>query len=190
MEQAHFEQAVDRLKEVNGVIEELDERIRAEAFEVLKPYVLNGLPTGATRPPTPPGGAATGGPSGPSTTHEGEKHAGEGNVGEGSLREFMAEHENHEKPSDNVYAIAAWWYAQYGLAPISKATIDALAASIGVTVSTRSDKTLQNSAVSGKKNFYKKGSGFVPKPDGEKWLRETYGVRKGTKTPPDDPGDA
>lgn len=105
-------------------------------------------------------------------------------AGESGLRKFMAEHESHEKPSDNVYAIAAWWYSQYGLTPINKATIEALANEIGVTVSTRSDKTLQNSAISGKKNFRKKGSGFAPKPDGEKWLRETYGVRKGTKKPP------
>ena len=170
MDPKAFKDMVKRLREVNEIVSQLDGAIRAEAFSVLRPYVEGD--ESAPPPPPPPGGR--------------KPRAGAAKARTGdSFRDFVAQHENHDKPADNVFAIAAWWYSQYGLAPLNRATVEQMASEVGMTVPTRSDGTLNQASREGKKVFHKKGSGYAPTVSGERLLQATYSVRKGSGSPPE-----
>ncbi|MDD4890219.1 MAG: hypothetical protein PHU85_09850 [Phycisphaerae bacterium] len=90
---------------------------------------------------------------------------------------------NHERPSENVKLIAAWLYSQFGVYPITNAEIQELSGEAGITVGTRADSTMDTAACGGKKLFGRKGKGcWQLTLAGEKYIKETYGVRKGAKS--------
>lgn len=99
-----FEETVRRLREVNDIISGLDAAIRAAAFELLRPYV-EGVESDV------PGG------NGPTATTGSAVDGGvDSNSESESLREFLAKHRS-DKPSENVFALAAFKYSRDGLAP-------------------------------------------------------------------------
>lgn len=89
------------------------------------------------------------------------------------------------KPSDNVHAIAAYWYSQYGTEPFSLEDVKGLADEVGLTVPERSDMTL-SSAQRGGKKLYRRGPPGVYRPtvNGEKFFKDTFKVDKGRKRKP------
>jgi len=91
-----------------------------------------------------------------------------------------------DKPSDAVYAIVAWWFSQYGSAPITRENIEALATQIGVTLPNRPDSTLAKAKKDGRALFraVTRGAYAPTVPHGEVFLKKEYKVQKGTKTPP------
>jgi hypothetical protein len=88
-----------------------------------------------------------------------------------------------DKPAQVVSAIAAWWFSEYGSEPIKRADINKIADEIGVTVSSRPDKTLLGMRTDGKHVFRNAGRGaLVPTvPHGELYFKNEYKVTKGKK---------
>lgn len=158
MDQEGFKLLVKRLKEVNAVVTELDETIRARAFTLFEPYLAGEKETasnGKTR-----------------RSVERKPDAGP--------ESFFGKLET-SKPSDNALAIAAYLYSRYG----SEITLDevrALANDVGLTIPSRVDMTFGSAYRKGKKLFNNLGSGrFRLTVHGERALQETYAVRKGTE---------
>lgn len=72
-------------------------------------------------------------------------------------------------------------------APIAKSQIEVMANDIGVTIPARPDMTLKGASHEGKQLFKSTADGFVPtRPHGELYLKDAYGVQKGTQSPPTD----
>ena len=95
-------------------------------------------------------------------------------------REFFTRFD-HERPSDNALLVAAYIYAKHGTAAFSVEDARRIAESeAGLTVPTRLDMTFGNAARGGKALFSRAGKGqFKVTVHGEKFFRETYGVKKG-----------
>lgn len=161
-----FHEAVERLRQVNDAIKNLDDAIKSQAFEVLKPFIRKGNGT-AIPAETPHQGPADG-------------VAPEGGDGEAGLREFLAAQEG-SKPSDNVHAIVAWLYSQYGIQPFKAAEVEVLAHQVGVTVPNSVNMTLTQMSRDGKKLLQKSSGAFRVGVHGEKHFKQAYNVSKGTK---------
>ena len=163
MDKKAFEDMQERLAEVNKVVEKLDESIRASAFELLKGYVI--------------GGAF-------SPAQAGKHGLGPGTSGTTDLATLIEKH-GTEKPSDNVHLLAAEWFRRYGSAPFSLDYLKKSAESSGLTVPERPDMTLKQAQDDGKRIYQSAGHGlYKPTVTGELYLKETYGVTKGTETSP------
>jgi hypothetical protein len=170
MDDARFDEVAKRLAKVNTVVSKLDASIRTEAFAILKPYVES-LASAAS-----PKGAAAEGDKRPTPP-----------VDTSSAEEFVRS-QIIDKPHQVVVAIAAWWFSQYGSAPITSADITQIADEIGLTVSQRPDKSLLGTKTDGKDVFRTAGRGkIVPTvPHGELYLKSQYHVEKGKKPRPSD----
>lgn len=163
-----FEAAVERLRTVNEVIQQLDESIRLAAFEILRPYVEGG-PGQAPRPKTEA-----------RPDQKEREEVSTGDISDG-LREFLAEHHS-DKPAENVKAIAAFFYSRYGTEPLAAQEVVNAAHEAGITIPNRVDVTLGSLKVNKKPLFSKLRSGvYKPTVHGEKYFKETYDVKKGTK---------
>lgn len=153
---------VKRMKEVEKAIAALDPSVRGEAFGMMREYILIGDDSAdaAAAQPKPKVGT----PRGASA--------------------FLKKHES-EKDHENVLACAAWWYSQYGNAWFDpNKDLRALADAAGITVSTRIDMTVRQTKRDGKSLFRKRDSTYSPSPHGERYLKKTFDVTKGTRTPP------
>jgi hypothetical protein len=91
-----------------------------------------------------------------------------------------------DRPAEAVKAIAAWWFSQYGSAPITRTSVETLAENIGVTIPDRPDATLRQMKHDGRDVFRSAGRGtFVPtRPHGELYFQTQYEVSKGRKQAP------
>ena len=170
MDEKKYNETVERLTKVNKVIAGLDPAIRADAFGLLKGYVTG---SGAA---VDGGGGGGGGAGG----------GGGGTPADTSSAEAFVRTQPLDKPSDAVYAIVAWWFSQYGSAPITRENIEALATQIGVTLPNRPDSTLAKAKKDGRALFraVTRGAYAPTVPHGEVFLKKEYKVQKGTKTPP------
>jgi hypothetical protein len=156
----------ERLLEANKVIAKLDSSIRATAFDILKPYVLGGKPSAhADSPKEPPEEVPSS-----DIAHLIDKH------GSG-------------KPHENVNLLAAIWFSEYGSHPFSLQYIRDKATSTGVTIPAHPNMTLRQAKSEGKKLYEPMGEKGLYKPTvvGETFFKTTYGLKKGTKVPPDNP---
>ncbi|MGH3006029.1 MAG: hypothetical protein ACRDOS_09055 [Gaiellaceae bacterium] len=165
MDEQTYEEVLDRLRKVNAVIQEIDPSIRGEAFAILRPYV-EGKPSSAIGGD---GGAGNG-----------------GQIVDTSSAEAFVRSQTIDTPGQVVVAIAAWWFNQYGSAPIKREDLERIAGEIGLTVSGRPDNTLRALTADGRPVFRLAGRGaFVPTvPHGELFFQTEYGVTKGRSTPP------
>jgi hypothetical protein len=167
------EAVVERMREVNALVSALDPAVRGEAFSLMREYILGGTPSGAG------GSVQTGDVS------VAEKAGGR--VGAPSGFDGFIDKLESEVPADNVMALAAFLYGQYGIEPLSVQEVKDLAERAGVTIPARPDMTLAQKTANKKKAFRKTGKGvFRPTTDGEIFLKATYGVKKGTKKRPKD----
>lgn len=164
MDKATFGEQVKRLKEVNTIVSKFDPAIREGAFGVLKSYIT-------ARPEK--GGS------------EGGDEKTDASDTASSAKEFLQTHEG-KTPSDNALGIAAYWYSQYGAAPLSYKEVRRIADKVvGVTVPKRLEMTLGNCKRKKKFVFSKTGKGAVkPTVHGQTFLEKKYGVTKGMKAPP------
>jgi hypothetical protein len=167
MDEHLFNQTVERLKEVNSIIAELDQAIRAEAFAILRPYI-EGKQTRVALDGTQDSGSG-----------------GQQDVDMSSAEAFVRS-QTIDKPGQVVVAIAAWWFSQYGSAPIKREDIERIAHEIGLTVSGRPDNTLRALKRDGKSIYRVAGRGALAPtiPHGELFFQNEYGVTKGRNTPP------
>lgn len=169
MDKKAFGEIETRLLEVNKVVEKLDSTIKVAAFEFLKPYIVGE----SIKLPKHEDG--TGGGSDDDDTGS-----------SGDLSGLVEKYGSIEKPADNARVLTAWWFSQYGSAPFSMKWIKKMGKSTGLTIPKKPAMTFRQ-AKSNKKDVYsavgKKGL-FEITVAGETFLRTTYKVKKGTKTPP------
>lgn len=154
-----------KLLEINKAISSLDPAIRSAAFEILAPYYFEEEAEGQGKRRQK---AKKDKLIKPST-----------DTPEGFFTSF-----DYEKPSDNVVLIAAWLYSQYGVIPITNNEIKDQADNAGLTVPDRSDTTMRNAKRNGKNLFRKRGNGYQLTVHGEKYVKDTYSIRKGAKPVP------
>ena len=165
MDEITFKKRVEKLKEVNEIIKTLDPAIRGDAFKLMEGYIIGKVTTSVS---------------------EGDTGKSEGVVVQ-TKEEFFTRF-YHDKPSDNVFLIAAYHYTQVGTTPISTDEVKQIADDVGITVPTRPDMTLSRAKRGGKSLFAKAGKGkFRPTVHGEQFFKETYQATKGTQ--PKESGD-
>ena len=172
MDQKEFAQRAARLEKIAKVLEQLPSEIRADAFALLKEFVID-------QDPSKP--AADGG------SRQKEKSGG----AETATQEAFFSKFNHDKAADNVRLIAAWHYGEYGTSPFTAEDVQKIADEVGVTVPNRIDMTLTSAKEKGKLLFTKAGRGqFKPTVHGEAALKAKYQIKKGTKSKPQAPDEA
>lgn len=163
MQSDTFKERVNRLKEVNEVIEKLDPSIRATAFSLLSDYV-----TGHATKEKPGAG----------------KHSADDEITHTDGAELFAKHPDG-RPSENVNLIAAYLYSEYGAQPFTLADIRSKADAVGITVPASLDMTLKQASRKGKALFQHTGRNeYKPTVNGELYFKNTYKVKKGTKPRP------
>lgn len=182
MDEQEFREIVKRIKEVNEVILEFDPAIREAVFSILQDYVIGVASTtksGTLKKPKSKTKSITNTTSKNRTKPEKKiKPVGDNS---GLDRDDFFLKFDHNKPSDNAMLAAAWHYNHYGNTPFSTNEIRLLADEIGLTVPDRLDMTFSNAQHENKSCFSSAGKGqFKPTVHGEKRLKETYGVKKGT----------
>lgn len=163
MDEKEFKTRAERLSEVAKVLEKLPAEVRREAFDLLKGYVDKH--------------------SSASPGREARDKPAVDDAGDSEEAFFAAF--DHDKPHDNAKLIAAWLYREYGTEPFSVGELREKADAVGITIPGRVDNTIRNAAVKGKSLFQSAGRGrFKPTVHGEKELKKTYSVKKGTKKRP------
>jgi hypothetical protein len=162
---------LERLKEANNVISQLDPSIKAAAFEKLSPLIFI---AGYQRQIADSTAAKK-------TIHGEAGKAQSTTIADiSSMGAFINQFPN-KKPSDNALLLAAWHYSQNGSDPIGASQLEALAGQAGLTLPAKVYMTLSTASRSGKKLFQKANGGFVPTVSGELTFQNEFGVKKGIK---------
>jgi len=163
MDEKSFKDRAARLSEVGKIIEKLPAEIRALSFHLLEEYILG------DKASSPDANSGSGGAKKPKLNNT------------ASRNEFLAAH-SHDKPSDNVRLLIAALYREYGAEPFSVEELEVLAKDTGVTVPDRMDMTIKQAKRSNKGLFTASSRGFYKVTvHGEAYLKDVYGVTKGTK---------
>jgi hypothetical protein len=165
MNKAEFERRLERIKEVNDVIEVLDPAVRHDAFLLLEEYIQGGSSDSDQMK------------GGVEIDTEAEGNADRLILGYAS-----------DKPYENVKLIAAYFYSLYGRAAIEIEKFRKAANNFGLTIPERPDMTLKQATKNKKKLFAVREGACTPTVHGEQFMRETYGVAKGTMTKPTEGG--
>ena len=162
MDEKEFKQRVSRLEQIAKVLEGLPSEARAAAFDLLKGYVTERDSEPADK----------------------KRSKDMGGDGEDSMEAFIGSFD-HDKPADNAKLIAAYFYSEYGLEPFTLEDVRETAENVGIIIPARPDMTLTQAKEKGKKLFARAGKGkFRPTVHGEKYLKDTYSVKKGRKKRP------
>lgn len=168
MSTSNIDHAKVKLQEINEIISKLDPAMKESAISVLMPMYFSG-------------------------TNESQKAAGNGQKAIPAKTEQISASENLEefigalgvdKPSDNLFALMAWHYSQYGVEPITTKEINALGKETGLVIPARPDMTIKGAKNDGKALFSQQGKGWRITVSGEMYFKEKYGVKKGKKTLP------
>jgi hypothetical protein len=173
MDEAAFNETVERLKKVNGIISNLDPAIRAEAFELLAPYVTGGGATEAE--------ASEGDGDAAAATRKASGGAVDYNV--------LIEKFESDKDYENAMLVLAIVYDRHGRGPMQLSHIKVVSEEFNLTVPERLDKFFgpakRGVNKTDKKEVLRKQSdGWKITPSGEAWLKHTYGVTRGKKPLP------
>jgi hypothetical protein len=162
-----FGEVEGRLLEVNEVIKKLDESIRVAAFDFLKPYISSGEIVA------------------PKDKHGKHDPAAGAGGGTDDLATLIEKHSS-DKPSHNAKLLSAYWFSEYGSAPFTTKWIEDSATSAGLTIPDSVGMTFRQAQAKGKPVYEPLGEKGLIKPTitGEGYLKHTFGVKKGTKTPP------
>jgi len=163
MDDETFQDRASRLKAVGEVLEKLPEKVHERAFALLEPYVTGAAPPQAADP------AGTG--HGASSDHLTD------------TKEQFFNSFDWSKPADNLKMIAAWLFNEYGDDPFSLEDVRRVAKEVGLTIPDRPNDTLRVAKYEGKKTFDQPNRGkFKPTIAGQTYLKQTFGVKKGTKS--------
>ena len=102
----------------------------------------------------------------------------------GSRDDLLTKHGG--EPVDNVLVAAAAWYMDYGSTPFSRADIQDILESAGMTAPVRVDRTLDTTTKGKQKNLFRKTSRgrWVPSVPGEAYFRETFQGDEGDEEAP------
>jgi hypothetical protein len=168
VDEAEFKETVERLKQANQIVADLDPAIRAEAFTILRPYVEGDEP--------------------PARSTKKEKPLKEEPTAEAddepdtSALEDLIQANEVEKPADAVFLLTAHLFSQYGAVPFETSEIAELGEAVGLTLPRRIDMTLEGAKRDKKSLFRRAGRGkFQPTVHGELFFKDEYDVKKGRK---------
>ena len=161
------ENILKRMKEVEQAVLDLDESVRGVAFAMMEPYILGDV----ARSDTLVRGKTV------------DSSDSRGNDDGDSVEAFFAERDI-TKPADAVFAIAGYWYSQYGSAPFTMENIQELADQVGLTLPDRPDNTFRNATKSKKSLFRVKDGAWTTTTMGELVLKEKFDIKKGRKRRP------
>jgi len=169
MKDKKIDEAKEKLLEINALVKQLDESMRASALEVLIPIFFSTTEKLAKETIVSP---------------QNEKSsAGTATVDTGDLGEFIALFDT-KTPADNVMLLVAWLYSHYGLYVISTKEITELGDSCGLIIPSRPDNTMRQAKKDGKTLFQQQGKGWRLTVSGEMCLKNQYTVKKGNKPLP------
>jgi hypothetical protein len=164
------ENILKRMKEVEQAVLGLHESVRGPAFAMMESYILGESRRRPKIRAEPDGSADPGSESSDDMVDD-------------DVEAFFAGREV-KKPADAVYAIAGYFFSQYGSAPFTTQHVQDLADQVGLTVPDRIDMTLRNAGRNKKKLFRTKDDAWTPTTTGEEVLKEKFEVKKGRKKRP------
>jgi hypothetical protein len=167
-----YKQTVERLRTVNGVIKQLDPALRAEAFEILRPYISQTRADEARDE-----GAAR------KTTRRRARRNGEAGQQLG-IDALLDEHAG-DVAAQNGFLIAAIFYAQYGKGPYEVKEFRSFADEHRLLFPEQFNNQVGKAKRDGARVFRKVKDGWQITTHGEKWLGEIYSVSRGTQAKPD-----
>ena len=145
MDKGQFSQAVERLKQVNDVIEKLDPAIRADAFKLLSPYV------GAGKIQTP---------EDPPQDQPGDEDEKQPPPGPDADEDELVERFESDTDSENALLALGIALKRYGRGPYALAAVKGVADALNLDVPKRLDKTFGGLKRDGNELF-RKAVGWV-----------------------------
>lgn len=155
---------LQRMREVEQAVLELDESVRASAFSMMGGYIL-GEQTVSRRSAS----------AGPDANEDVESTEGVG------LGDFFAGRDT-DKPAEAVMAIAAYLFQQFGSEPFTLQEVRDIADEVGLTIPERIDMTLKGATRNGRPIFRSVGRGkYAPTVLGEATLKQDHNVTKGRR---------
>lgn len=161
-----FENAKEKLLKINEIVTQMDPTVRVATFEILVSRYL--AHTTAAAPNAHPTNEVAVAAAAPDTS---------------DLGTFISSFDT-SKPSEAVMVLVAWLYSQYGVYAISAKEIKELADTCGLTVPTRPDNTMRHAKHNNKNMFTQQTKGWQLTVSGELYMKETFKVKKGSKTLP------
>ncbi len=164
MDQMQFETIADRLKRVDGVIRDLAPTLQAEAVRVLMPYVINDS-------------AEEDGQVGTDASDNGDRRAAGPAVDEDRIVETHAS----DVANDNAFLAAAILYSRYGKGPFAAKEFKQIGLEQSLVMPEQIHKTFGRVRKDGDRILRKVQEGWLITVAGEAWLRETYGVTRGSR---------
>jgi len=169
------------LTEARDAVEgaQIPEDLRRVAFDKAVDLLADSTSAGIAESPDLAGAAASGNGAG---TNIGTAAS----VDTASAEAFVRSQPNVDRPAGAVKAIAAWWFSQYGAAPIARTDVETIANDAGVTIPDRPDATMRGMRHEGREVFRSSGRGaLVPtRPHGELFFQTQYSVTKGRNPAP------
>ncbi len=152
----------ERLKKVNSIISKLDDVIKPLAFELLKPFILDGVVEKTT-----------------STSGKKDEKKVQQAQFNGDVRDFYASF-SPTTPADSALVLVGWFYTQRGNSAFSLEELYDLFDEVGVPRPNRVNMTLRACSRKGKKLFTSAGHGkFRPNVHGENYFKSEMNLRPG-----------
>jgi len=165
MDESRLREIRARLEKMNELIASLDPAIRAAAFDSIAPFFLDDMNEASGK-------------------KEEKKQKPNGTKDVTIDRASFFGSFSNDKPHENVHLVTAWLYSQYGVYPIETQEIRDVAGDVGLTIPARPDATMRAAKKEGNSVYRKKGKGYQLTVHGEKYLKDTYSVKKGTTVRP------
>lgn len=165
-----FESTKDLLVKINEVVSKMDHAVRLATFDLLvSRYVTKQAPASPAPKANPDAAVKADAPI----------------VDTSDIGAFIDPLDT-KKPNENVEALVAWLYSQYGAYPVTTKELKELADACGLIIPARADNTMRNAKSGGKGLFQQQGKGWKLTVSGEMYMKETFGVKKGNKPLPKD----
>jgi hypothetical protein len=173
MDQQAFNQAVERLKAVNAVVQELDPVLRDQAVDLLKPYITGG--SVETHDDDDDGADAQ--DQKPKRTRE----RGGADLDLDDMHDKFASDKDYE----NAHLALAVYYARYGKGPLNLSRdLKPIGDELHVDLPGRLDRTFARLKFEGSPVVRKGADGYKIMPAGERFLKGKFGVSKGRASNP------
>lgn len=180
MDESVFKERVARLREIDAVISRLDPALRADALEMLKPYVTG--ESVVVSPPSPgtrrsSGRSRSSSPRPKATTPKQAPLVASPAEDEDALLEQHLSDHDHE----NAMLALALFYKRHGRGPFSMSYVEAIARQHHLNMPKRLDKFFGRARRGEARVLVvrRQADGWKVTPSGETWIKATYGVAMG-----------
>jgi hypothetical protein len=171
MKSITIEEAKGKLLEINELVKQLDDSMRATALQVLFPLYFPTLPELQKKTSA--------------LAQEDTKTDVSAQPDTSDLGNFISSFEQ-SKPADNVILLVAWLYSHYGAYPIAAKEIQELGDTCGLVIPGRPDNTMRSAKNEGKTLFKQEGKGWRLTVSGELYIKQQFNIKKGNNPLPKD----